>query len=285
MKNILLTGATSGIGLETARTLAKKENNLLIIGRDPVKITAVLNELKSIFPAGNHKGFTADLSSQGQIRKVVAEIQSSVSKIDVLINNAGAYFTDQQFSEDAIEMTWATNHLAYMLLTYELMPLLLKAEKARIVNVASHSHYKGQINFEDIALSKNWNGYKAYEQSKLGNVLFTLELAEKLKGTTISVNALHPGVVKTDIAIKNGAWYVRLFWGMVKNFIAITVEKGAETSIFLATSNDVEGQSGMYFDKCRQKWQSRFSQTPGLKEKCWELSCKQIGLDPMWNFS
>lgn len=282
MKTILITGATSGIGFETAKSLAKQGHSIAIIGRDKVKTEAVITSLKQLNPEGNHLAFVANLGSQKQIREVAQQIKAKIKALDVLINNAGTYFTEQQFSEDQIELTWATNHLAYMLLSYELFPLLQAGSKARIVNVASHSHYKGKIHFEDISLSTGWNGYKAYEQSKLGNVLFTMQLAEKLKNSSITVNALHPGVVKTDIASKNGAWYAKLFWGLVKNLIAIPVEKGAATSIYLASSSEVEGISGQYFDKCKQKWQSRFSQTPGLKEQCWEFSCKQLGIPSNW---
>ncbi len=283
MKTILITGSTSGIGFETAKALAKQGNSIFVVGRDKTKVNSTIDSLKTLFPQGNHLGFVANLSSHTQVRNLAQEVKSKCSQLDVLVNNAGAYYTEQQFSEDKIEMTWATNHLTYMLLVHELMDLLKAAPKARIVNVASHSHYNGKMNFDDISLSKKWNGYKAYEQSKLGNVLFTMELAERLKGTNITVNALHPGVVKTDIAIKNGAWYARLFWGLIKNFVAISIEQGAATSIFLASSPEVEGENGKYWDKCKHKWQSKFSQTPGLKEQCWAFSCKQLGLPENWN--
>ena len=282
MKTILITGATSGIGFETAKNLAGQGHSIAIVGRDKARTEAVVSTLNQVNPKGNHQAFVANLSSQKQVRALAEQIKSKLTALDVLVNNAGTYFTEQTFSEEKIELTWATNHLAYMLLTYELLPLLKATPKARIVNVASHSHYKGKIHFDDISLSKSWNGYKAYEQSKLGNVLFTMELSERLKNSGITVNALHPGVVKTDIASKNGAWYAKLFWGLVKNIVAIPVEKGAATSIYLASSAEVEGISGQYFDKCKQKWQSRFSQTPGLKEQCWEFSCRQLGIPVNW---
>jgi NAD(P)-dependent dehydrogenase (short-subunit alcohol dehydrogenase family) len=279
MKNILITGATSGIGLATAKELAKQGHNVFPVGRYPQKVRETVAILNTINPKTKGEGFVADLSSQAEIKKLAAEVKSKISRLDVLINNAGAYFSSQNFSADNIELTWATNHLGYFLLTHELLELLKTSSPARIVNVASHSHYKGKINFEDISLTKNWAGYKAYEQSKLGNVLFTIELAKKLEGTGISVNSLHPGVVSTEIAQKNAAWYVKLFWSLTRATLAISVEKGAETSVFLATSPEVEGVSGKYFDKKKHKWHSHFSQTPGLAEKCWQLSNKMTGLN------
>ena len=278
MKNILITGATSGIGLATALELAKQGNTIHIVGRNQVRIDNTLKELLRINPTLKHSAFLADLSSQQAILSLAKDIIRQLPQLDVLINNAGAYFSEQNFSVDKIELTWSTNHLAYFLLTHELLPLLKSSAPARIVNVASHSHYKGKINFEDINLTNGWDGYKAYEQSKLANVLFTMELARKLVGTQITVNALHPGVVSTEIAQKNAAWYVKAFWSLARLTVAINVEKGAETSVYLATSPKVEGESGKYYDKCKHKWQSHFSQTPGLAEQCWELSCKMTNI-------
>ncbi len=280
MKNILITGATSGIGLATAKELASQGHNIYIVGRNQERVNETIAELKRINPSSTGIGFIANVSSQQEVRKLAEEVKFKLNRLDVLINNAGAYFTDQRFSEDKIEMTWATNHLAYFLLTRLLIDFLKASGTARIVNVASHSHYKGKINFEDINLSNSWDGYKAYEQSKLGNVLFTMELAKKIAGTGVTVNVLHPGVVSTEIAQKNAAWYVKLFWSLTRLVVAVSVGKGAETSVYLAVSPEVEGVSGKYFDKKKHKWQSHFSQTEGLAERCWKLSCEMT--DTEW---
>lgn len=280
-KNILVTGATSGIGKETAIQLKKLGHSVHILGRNRAMVQQTLEMLNGLSGATS-KGFVADLSNKKAIIEVAEEIKKTFTQLDVLINNAGAYFTHQELNEDGIEKTWATNHLSYFLLTHELFPLLEKSASARIVNVASHSHYGGKLHVDDLNLSKKWDGYKAYEQSKLGNVLFTMELAKRLGHRKITVNALHPGVVKTDIARKNASSFVSFFWTLVKNTIAIPVAKGAATSVFLAHSQEVDGQTGKYWDKSKHKWQSRYSQTPGLTEKCWEISVKQTGAD--WKF-
>ena len=160
-----------------------------------------------------------------------------------------------------------------------LLDLLKASAPARIVNVASHSHYSGKFNFDDINMQRGYSIMKAYERSKLGNVLFTLELAERLKGTGITANSLHPGVVKTGIADKHTGKLVQLAWRIFEWYQkAISVEEGAKTSIYLASSPEVEGETGKYYDLCKHKWHSKYSQTEGLKEKVWELSEKLTGL-------
>ncbi len=277
-KNILITGATAGIGLETAKSLAKKGANIYIVARNIDKANIAVDEIKKHSGNDNVYFFTADLSSQKEVRKLAEEVKAKLYRLDVLINNAGATFQHFKLSEDNIEMTFATNHLCYFLLTNLLLDLLKKSAPSRIVNVASGSHYRGTMDFDDLNMKTNFNGLKAYERSKLGNVLFTLELDERLKGSGVTVNALHPGRVKTDIGSKNSGLLYKFGWGLFKMFSAVPVAKGAETSVFLASSEDVKNVSGKYFDDSKQKWHSRYSQTPGLKEKMWEASVKLTNL-------
>ncbi len=279
-KNILITGATAGIGLETAKALAKQGANVYIHGRNKEKAQKAVDEVIAYSGNKNVDFFIADLSSQKEVRKLADEVKAKLDRLDVLINNAGGVFQKRQLSVDGIEMTFANNHLSYFLLTHLLLDLLKKSANSRIVNVASHSHYSGKFDFEDMKMERSYNIMKAYERSKLGNVLFTMELAERLKGTGVTVNALHPGVVKTGIAGKNTGKLVVLAWKLFELYQgAISAEDGAKTSIYLASSPEVEGESGKYYDLCKHKWQSRYSQTEGLKEKVWELSAKLTGLD------
>jgi NAD(P)-dependent dehydrogenase (short-subunit alcohol dehydrogenase family) len=277
-KNILITGATAGIGLETAKQLAKKGANIYIVGRSKDKSETAVGEIKKYSGNANVFCFVADLSSQTSIRTLGKEINGNINTLDVLINNAGAVFQERQFSTDNIELTFATNHLNYFLLTHLLLDLLKQAPSARIVNVASDSHYKGRIDFDDLYMKSNYVGLKAYERAKLCNVLFTIELAERLKSTGITVNALHPGRVKTDIGSKNSGFLYKLGWAYFKAFSAISIEDGAKTSIYLASSDEVKGVSGKYFATCKEKEPSRYSKTEGLKEKLWAISAELTGL-------
>lgn len=279
-KKVVITGATGGIGLETAKALAKMGAQVYIHGRSEDKAQKAVEEIKKISENNNVWYFTADLSSQKEVRRLAEEIKSKLDRLDVLINNAGAAFQKHQLSVDGIELTLANNHLSYFLLTNLLLDLLKKSAPSRIVNVASHSHYNGKFDFNDINMERGYTIMKAYERSKLGNVLFTMELAERLKGTGVTVNALHPGVVKTGIADKHTGKIVQFAWRIFELYQgAISAEEGAKTSVYLATSPEVEGETGKYYDKCKHKWHSRYSQTEGLKEKVWELSAKLAGIE------
>lgn len=277
-KNILITGATAGIGLETAKQLAKKGANVYIVGRNADKSKVAVEEIQTYSGNTNVHYFTADLSSQQEVRKLAAEINAKLDRLDILINNAGAVFQDLRYSADNIELTFATNHLSYFLLTHLLLDKLKTSAPARIINVASDSHYRGKIDFNDLYMTKGFQGLAAYERSKLGNVLFTVELAEKLKGTGVTVNALHPGRVKTDIGSKNTGLLYKLGWNFFKAFSSISIEKGAETSIYMAHSDEVKDISGKYFSECKAKEYSRYGKTPGLKEKLWEVSAQLTNL-------
>jgi NAD(P)-dependent dehydrogenase (short-subunit alcohol dehydrogenase family) len=277
-KNVLITGSTAGIGLETAKALAKQGANVYIHGRNKEKAQKAVEEVIAASGNKNVFFFIADLSKQKEVRRLADEVKAKLDRLDVLINNAGGAFMKHELTEDGIETTFANNHLSYFLLTNLLLDLLKKSAPARIVNVASHSHYGGKIDFSDLNYTKNYRGYKAYENSKLGNVLFTLELAERLKGTGVTVNALHPGVVKTDIGAKHSNILISFGWNVLTAVTGISVAKGAETSVYLASSPEVEGESGKYYANSKHKWQSRYSQTEGLKEKLWEVSAKLTGL-------
>jgi NAD(P)-dependent dehydrogenase (short-subunit alcohol dehydrogenase family) len=271
-KNIIITGGNAGIGLATAIALAKTGANIYIVSRSKEKAEEAVKEIISAGGNNNVKYFVANLSSQKSIHQLAAEIKNELLVVDVLINNAGGTFTDFMLSEDELEMTIATNHFAYFLLTNLLLDLIKKSAQGRIVNVASGSHYKGKIDFETFTRKKSYFVMRAYEQSKLANVLFTNELAERLKGTNVTANSLHPGFVKTQIGNKNASWYSSLFWTIATKLGAISVEDGAKTSVYLASSTEVKNITGKYFDKCTEKKPSALALNKELGKKLWKKS-------------
>jgi retinol dehydrogenase 12 len=245
-KTCIVTGATNGIGEVTAQTLARMGATVVGVGRNSGKCAETANRIKSVTGNTNVEFLVADLSSQAQVRRLADEIRHKYARIDVLVNNAGMYFATRQLSADGIEMTWALNHLNYFLLTNLLLDMLKSSAPARIVSVSSGAHHGAKIRFEDPEYKTGYNGWTTYGQSKLANVLFTYELGRRLQGTRVTANVLHPGFVSTGFGHNNGGLMgvgLKLFQRMA----ARTPEKGAETSIYLAMSPDVEGVSGKYF--------------------------------------
>ncbi len=250
-KTCIVTGATSGIGKATARVLAEKGATVIIVGRNKAKCESTINYIIKKTSNQNVSYLTADLSSQKNIRDLSNSIHNKFDRIDVLVNNAGARFLKQLKSVDGIEMTFALNHLAYYLLTNLILDLLKKSESARVINVSSSAHSK-KIYFEDIQFKNNYDGKKAYAQSKLANIIFTIELAKKLKGTNVTVNSLHPGGVASKFSLNNGMYhYLKHILVYILKRKLLSSEKGASTSIYLASSSEVEGISGEYFYECK----------------------------------
>ncbi|AGA29936.1 SDR family oxidoreductase [Singulisphaera acidiphila] len=270
-KVCLITGATSGIGEITARALAERGATLTIVGRSPERCAATLDRIRRAAPDADVDFILADLSSQESIRHLAALFQERKSRLDLLINNAGALFFERRESVDGIELTLALNHLAYFQLTNLLLDLLKSSGPSRVVNVASEAHRSAsKIDFNDLEGRKRYRGFRAYAQSKLANLLFTFELAERLEGTDVTVNALHPGLVATNIFAGNGipGWLLR----RAAALFAISPEKGAETSIYLGSSSEVSGVSGNYFYRQKPIASSRASHDPEAARRLWERS-------------
>jgi NAD(P)-dependent dehydrogenase (short-subunit alcohol dehydrogenase family) len=272
MKNkiVLITGANRGLGLETAKQLAKKGATLLLVGRNLAELLDAQRQVISFSSNENVHIFIADLSSHEQIKVLSEQIHGQFERIDVLLNNAGAVFADFGLTVDGLERTIGVDHFSYFLLSYYLLDLLKKSEAGRIINVASDSHYAGKIDFESFTQNKGYFVLKAYEQAKLANVLFTFQLAEKLKDTKITVNALHPGRVKTEIGNRHQPWYISTFWSLFIFLTAVSVKKGAETQIYLASSPEVNGISGKYYSNSKQKKSSKLTFDITLREKLWK---------------
>ena len=264
-KVCLVTGATDGVGKVTAVTLATAGATVVGVGRDPVKIEAVLREVGSV--SGSLEFMTADLSSQAQIRALAGEFKRNYDRLDVLVNNAGALFTSYRESVDGIEMTFALNHLAYFLLTDLLLDRLVDSAPARISNVASDAHEGSTIDFDDLQHRKHYSGWDAYGASKLANILFTYELARRLNGTGVTVNAVHPGFVNTNFQRAAG----------LSMRGPLTPQEGADTQIWLATSPEIEGVTGKYFVRRRDTRSSAISYDMGVAQRLWEVSAGLVG--------
>jgi NAD(P)-dependent dehydrogenase (short-subunit alcohol dehydrogenase family) len=277
-KIIVITGASSGIGLEVAEQLAQPGHRILLIGRDEAKLIAVHKQLTEKTGNPDISILTADLSLQYRVRKLAEDIRKQVAHIDVLINNAGAVFSKFSLTGDGIEKTIATNHFSYFLLTNLVLDLIKKAEQGRVINVASDGHFSGKIDIESFTRKKNYFILRAYNQSKLANVLFTYELAERLKGTAVTVNALQPGRVRTSIGNKNQPWYVSAGWKVATLVSSVSVQTAAKTYIYLATSDEVKTITGRYYDNCKEKPSSALSYDKNLMQLLWKTSeelCKE----------
>jgi NAD(P)-dependent dehydrogenase (short-subunit alcohol dehydrogenase family) len=275
MKTILVTGGTSGLGLEACKQLAASGNRISFIGRDEQRCI----EAKNVIERAGGKDvdyFIADLSSQNQIRKLNEEIHKRIPKIDVLINNAGGVFSGFALTEDGIEKTFALNHLGYFLLTHLVQDII--PEGARIINVSSDSHYRGDIDFESFQKNKNYNILKAYAQSKLANVLFTYELARRVASKNITVNALHPGRVRTHIGNKSKAWYHSFGWSLLTAISSITPTESVRTFVYLAESDEVNNVTGKYFAFSKAKPSSEISYDEELAKKLWQVSAELTGV-------
>jgi retinol dehydrogenase-14 len=275
MKTILITGGTSGLGLEACRQLAVLGNRILFVGRDEQRCA---DAKKKIENAGGKDVdyFVADLSSQKQIRRLSDEIHKCISSIDVLINNAGGVFSSFTLSDDDIEKTFALNHLSYFLLTNLLLDIT--PEGSRIISVSSDSHYWGKINFESFHKNKSYNIMKAYGQSKLANVLFTYELSRKLASKNISANALHPGRVRTQIGNKSKAWFHSFGWSLLTTVSSITPKESVKTFVYLSESDEVKNTTGKYFAFSKAKKSSALSYDEGLAKRLWQVSAEMVGM-------
>ncbi len=274
-KVCLITGGTSGIGEVTARELARMGCSVVITARDERKAAIAVSKLREKSSSTKITGLVADLSSQDQVRNLSDEFKRECDRLDILINNAGAIYLRRSLSQDGIEMTFAVNHLAPFLLTNLLLDTLIKSAPSRIVNVASNSHEGQEIDFSDLESQRSYRFMRAYGRSKLANLLFTYELARRLVGKGVTVNALHPGLVGTNMGSNNG-WLVELFLPLFRMF-SLSPDKGAETSIYLASSPEVEGVSGKYYYQKQQVLSSPNSYHEDKARQLWEVSAKMTG--------
>jgi NAD(P)-dependent dehydrogenase (short-subunit alcohol dehydrogenase family) len=274
-KTVLITGATSGIGEVAARELAAQGARVVLVGRSASKCEASSAMIRQATGNPAVEYLVADLSSQAEVRRLASEVKARYPRLDVLINNAGAMISPRQESVDGIEMTWALNHLGYFLLTELLLDTLKASAPSRIVSVASDAHRMvSGINFEDVEGKKSYSAFRNYGQSKLANILFTLELARRLEGSGVTANCLHPGFVATNFSTGKGFTF-RVFQAMSKVF-AISPENGAKTTIYLASSPEVEGITGGYFAKCKLTKPTAAGRDDEASHRLWELSERMV---------
>ncbi len=280
-KICIVTGATSGMGEMTARALAQMGATVIVVGRNPEKSAATVNQIKQ--QSGNPaiEFMLADLSSQKDIHQLAERFKNCYQRLDVLVNNAGAWINTRRQSVDGIEMTFALNHLGYFLLTNLLLDTLKASAPARIVNISSYGHAMGKINFDDLQGEQRYNGLQAYRQSKLANVLFTYELARRLESTGITVNAVNPGLVATNFGFNNLGFIpggvVRLLVRLY-SLVGTSAKRGAQTAIYLASSLDVEGITGKYFEKQQAVRSSPVSYYEASARQLWQVSAELTGL-------
>ncbi len=266
-KIILITGSTDGIGKETARQLAQLGATVIVHGRSAERCELACADIRAT-TGNSHVDYVAgDLSAQRQVRRMAAEILTRFDRLPVLINNAGVILPQRQLSEDGLEMSLAINHLAPFLLTNLLLDRLKASAPARIVNVSSTVHYGAQLKFDNLQGERKYNGVEAYKVAKLANVLFTVELADRLTGSGVTVNCLHPGVVATKLL---GAG-----WGWSNG---LTAAEGAALSVYLATSPNVETSTGQYFESKSAGGASPLAQNAKLRRQLWDVSEQLVGL-------
>jgi len=277
-KLTVLTGATSGIGFETALQLASRKYHLVLISRSAEKGDKIRSQITSQIPGARIDLVTADLSLQKHIRRAAGEITQLTPRVDVLINNAGTWNSHRSITEDGTEEVFAVNHLSYFLLTHLLYPLLASSDYSRIINVSSDSHFKGKIHFDDLSLENNYHGLRSYAQSKLANVLFTYEMDRRKPHEHIVANAVQPGLVITDIGLKHTKWWHALAW-KIRRSAGISARDGAKTSVFLATSRDIAAVSAKYWENCQTKPSSKHSYNPEDARRLWDLSEHMCGIE------
>ncbi|MBE2247049.1 MAG: SDR family oxidoreductase [Candidatus Competibacteraceae bacterium] len=273
-KIVLISGATSGIGLQTAIQLARLSYDIYITGRNKERAEEALSIINAARPGAAKGYFICDYASQFSIREVSQQISSSLQRLDVLINNAGAVFSRKVLTNEGIESTFAVNHLGYFLFTHCLLPIMLDNKAARIVNVSSAAHYSAKLSIPEVHNPKNYYALAAYATSKLANVLFTYKLSTLLQHKGITVNCLHPGVVKTDIGNKRTGFFIGSAWSLFTFVKGISVEKGAEPSVFLASSPQASAFSGKYIHRQTPRSSSVLSYDTFLQDALWEYSEK-----------
>jgi retinol dehydrogenase-14 len=278
-KVALVTGATAGIGREACVKLARRGARVVMVARDPFRAQRALEDVRARGGSDAVEVLLCDFAVQSQIRRLACEFAARHDRLDLLINNAGSVNARWGLTVDGVETTFAVNHLGYFLLTNLLLDLLKKSGPARIVNVASKEHRRGRMNLDDLHYEKGvyfilW----AYARSKLGNVLFTRELARRLGGERVSVNAVHPGVVSTGIW-SHAPWFARPFLHVAQLFM-ISAQTGGDRILHVALSPELEGKTGGYYERNRLVAPSRLGQDDGLARRLWDISAQLVKLGP-----
>lgn len=272
-KVCLVTGATSGIGEATARALATLGAQVLVHGRSNEKCGRIVHEIKTDTGNNSVEPICADFASLADVRALATKVRTRVSRLDVLVNNAGGTVPKRTLTRDGLEYTFAVNHLAPYLLTRLLLETLTASAPARIVTVSSTMHRMATIDFDDLQSERRFGPMRAYGRSKLANILFTRSLASRLAGSGVTANALHPGGVRTGLSGSGPGFLSRLMGRFM-----LSPEQGARTSLYLATAADVAEVSGLYFVRCAPAKTSRDALDDDAAERLWQISAELTGL-------
>ncbi|MFC6905876.1 SDR family oxidoreductase [Halalkalicoccus tibetensis] len=280
---VLLTGGTSGIGAIAARTLAERGATVAVVGRDEDKGTRLADELTGS-TGGTVRFHRADLATQDAVRRLAEEVTATYDRLDVLVHNAGLSRQDHTITDDGIELTFAVNHLAPYLLTHELMDPLRATPGARVVVTASGVHRRGELALDDVRLEDGYEPLDAYARSKLANVAFTLELADRLDGEDIVANCFHPGFVPSTALFRDASLRTRLFTRIaaVVPGIGTTPETGADRLVELATAPEYGRRSGGYVGSDGPEEPAPAATDPDRRERLWNVSADLVGIDPDW---
>lgn len=280
-RTVLVTGASGGIGKATAVGLARMGAHVAVTGRDQGRVEAAVQEIRKA-GGGQVDGFTADLSAQAEVRRLAGEVLAALPGIDVLVNNVGGSWDTRHVTADGLEHTFALNHLAPFLLTNLLLDRLLAGAPARVVTVASNAQALGRIDFDDLQGEHGYSGARAYNQSKLANVLFSYELARKLKGSLVTANTLHPGVVNTRFGAEDPGTIQRIFVPFMRPLMK-SPDRGAATSIHVASAPELEQVTGCYFANGKARRSAPRSYDEAAAARLWEVSAALVGLGtPGW---
>jgi len=278
LKTILITGATSGIGLHAALDLARRGHRVVMVGRDPARTEAAVAEVVGATGSREVSSLLCDFSSQADIRRLADQFRARHARLDILVNNAGQVNKTRRVTADGIEMTFAVNHLGYFLLTNLLIDLLIGSAPARVITVASIGHRQGTLDFDDLGFARGGYGImRAYGRSKLANVLFAAELARRLTGTGVTSNSLHPGGVNTNIWSGAPLW-AKPFINLIFKPFFISPAQGASYVVALATRPDLENVTGLYFEEDKVSTPARLAQDPALAARLWQVSEKLSGM-------
>jgi NAD(P)-dependent dehydrogenase (short-subunit alcohol dehydrogenase family) len=272
----MVTGASSGIGKETAKKLAELGATVVMVCRNQKRGEKAMSEIRGACPNAPVELLLADFASLNAVRAVAKEFLDRHDSLHVLVNNAGGVHVMRSATADGFETTFQVDYLSHFLLTNLLLGLLKKSAPSRIINVSSASHYRGHLNFDDLQMMKGYGVMKAYSQAKLAQVLFTYELSRRLEGTGVTVNCLHPGTVATNIWKGSMGPFSSL--GNISRLFLISPEEGAETPVYLASSPEVEGVTGKYYDHRREKRSSDESYDQSVAMRLWDESEKMTGL-------
>jgi len=277
-KTVLITGGTGGIGRATALGLAALGARVAITGRDIQRADVAAVEIRGTTGNPDVDAFGADLSSQGEVRRLAAEVLDAFPRLDVLVNNVGGFWATRHVTADGLEHTFAVNHLAAFLLTNLLLDRLKSSAPSRVVTVSSNAQSLGTIDLVDLQGERRYSGQTAYNQSKLASVLFTYDLARRLEGTGVTATVLHPGVVNSGFGAEDPSRIFKLLVPLWRPFMK-TPQQGAATSIYLASSPEVEGVTGTYFANGRSQTSSKASHDVAAAARLWQVSARLVGLD------